>query len=145
MSSDDLLARATRALRESTNPAEPASAVDDRSGSLVRRGTWGPLGSGGSWRQTLTSSSTYGNSVSLTFTGRAIALVAAKDPRRGSAGILIDGKAVGTVNLKAGSWHGQIVSFIYQFPSSGAHTITITVNGTGTYRDVLVDAFVISR
>jgi len=128
-----------------TGPVVVLHAVDDRSGSLVRRGAWGALGSGGSWRQTLTSSATYGNSVSMSFTGRAITLVAAKDPRRGSAQILIDGKAVGTVSLKAGSWHGQIVSFIYQFPTSGTHTITVKVNGTGTYRDVLVDAFVISR
>ena len=49
------------------------------------------------------------------------------------------------MSLKAGSWHGQIVSFNYQFPASGTHTITVKVNGTGTYRDVLVDAFVISR
>jgi len=49
------------------------------------------------------------------------------------------------VNLKAGSWHGQIVTFNYQFMASGTHTITVKVNGTGTYREVLVDAFVISR
>jgi len=128
-----------------TGPVVVMHAVDDRSGSLVRHGAWGPLASDSSWRQTLTSSQTYGNSVSLTFTGRAIALVAAKDPRRGSAQILIDGKAVGSVSLKAGSWHGQIVSYVYQFPTSGTHTITVKVNGTGAYRDVLVDAFVISR
>jgi subtilisin family serine protease len=128
-----------------TGPVVLMHAVDDRSSSLVRHGSWGPLGSDGSWRRTLTSSKTYGNSVSLTFTGRAITLVAAKDPRRGSAQILIDGKSVATVSLKAGSWHGQIVTFNYLFPAAGTHTITVKVNGTGTYRDVLVDAFVISR
>jgi hypothetical protein len=128
-----------------TGPVVLMHAVDDRSGSIVRHGSWGPLGSDGSWRRTLTSSKTYGNSVSMSFTGRAITLVAAKDPRRGSAQILVDGKSVATVSLKAGSWHGQIVSFNYQFPAAGTHTITVRVNGTGTYRDVLVDAFVISR
>jgi len=128
-----------------TGPVVLMHAVDDRNSSLVRHGSWGPLGSDGSWRRTLTSSKTYGNSVSLTFSGRAITLIAAKDPRRGSAQILIDGKVVGTVSLKAGSWHGQIVSFNYEFPTAGTHTITVRVNGTGTYRDVLVDAFVISR
>jgi len=128
-----------------TGPVVVMHAVDDRNGAIVRHGSWGSLGSVGSWRQTLTSSTTYGNTVSLTFSGRAITLVAAKDPRRGSAQILIDGKAVGTVSLTAGSWHGQIVSFNYEFPAVGTHTITVKVNGTGTYRDVLVDAFVISR
>ena len=128
-----------------TGPVELMHAVDDRSGSIVRHGSWASLSSDGSWRRTLTSSATTGNSVSLTFTGRAITLVAAKDPRRGTAQILIDGTAVSTVNLKAGSWHGQIVTFNYQFMASGTHTITVKVNGTGTYREVLVDAFVISR
>jgi hypothetical protein len=128
-----------------TGPVVLMHAVDDRNSSIVRHGSWAPLGSDGSWRRTLTSSSTYGNSVSLTFSGRAITLVAAKDPRRGSAQILIDGKAAGTVSLKAGSWHGQIVSYTYEFATAGTHTITVKVNGTGTYRDVLVDAFVISR
>jgi hypothetical protein len=128
-----------------TGPVVVMHAVDDRNGAIVRHGSWGLLGSVGSWRQTLTSSTTYGNTVSLTFSGRAITLVAAKDPRRGSAQILIDGKPVGSVNLTAGSWHGQIVSFNYEFPAVGTHTINVKVNGTGTYRDVLVDAFVISR
>ena len=78
----------------------------------------------------------------MTFTGTAISLVAARDPNRGSARIFIDGRAVATVSLKAGSWHGRIVSFIYQFPASGTHKITVSVNGTG---DVPLDAFVISR
>ncbi len=119
--------------------------VDDRSSSIVRNGPWTGIPSGDAWARTLSSSETAGATVSLTFTGSSISFVAAKDPRRGSAQILIDGASVGTVSLTAGSWHGRIVSFIRTFATPGKHTITVKVVGTGKYRDVLVDAFVVSR
>jgi hypothetical protein len=83
--------------------------------------------------------------MSLRFTGTSVAFVAARDPRRGSVQIFIDGTSVGTVSLAAGSWHGRIISYLKTFDAAGTHTIRVRVVGTGTYPNVLVDAFVIQR
>jgi subtilisin len=81
-----------------------------------------------------------GARVTYRFSGRSIALVAARGKLLGQADILIDGKRVATIDLKARTQlHRQIVWA--RRVSSGEHTITIRVR-KGT---VVVDGFVVTQ
>ena len=128
--------------RASTTRIHP---VDDRNGAVYRSSSWVRRTSSSAWRTTLIDSRSAGARVSLTFTGREIAVIAPKGPRRGKARIYVDGVYIKTIGLRATSYAGRQVVFTRAFPTSGRHTITVRVVGTGTYRLVRLDAFVVSR
>ena len=85
-------------------------------------------------------SSKAGASVTYRFTGRSIALVAARGRLLGRADIRIDGKQVATIDLKTRTRANRQVVWTKRL-SSGEHTITIRVR-KGT---VVVDAFVVTQ
>jgi hypothetical protein len=119
--------------------------VDDRNKAVYRSSSWVRGTYSSAWQTTVIASRSAGARVSLTFTGREIAVIAPKGPKRGTAKIYIDGVYIKTINLRATSSLSRQVVFTRAFPSSGTHTITVRVVGTGTYPTVRLDAFVISR
>ena len=129
----------------SVGPATKMHPVDDRSSSIVRRGAWSRSSPTSAWRRTVSGSSTTGASMSLRFTGRAIAFVAPKNAYRGKAQIFIDGTYVTTISLKSSTQQSRNLAFVRTFSTSATHTIRVRVVGGGTYPNVRVDAFVIWR
>jgi hypothetical protein len=81
----------------------------------------------------------------MTFTGRSLAIVAPKGPKRGSITISIDGVVQKVVSLKASTASSRRVVFSWFSPTPGTHTVTVTPTGTGTYTAIRIDAFVVGR
>jgi subtilisin len=117
--------------------------VDDRSSSLVRRGTWVRTWSSSAWRTTLSGSRRTAASISLGFTGRAVAIVGPRSPLRGKAKVYIDGHYIQTIDLSAKTTISRQLAFSRAFATAGTHTIMLVVVGTGTHPLVSLDAFVV--
>ena len=98
-----------------------------------------------SWMSGGTSlySRTKGASVTRSFTGRAIALVSSKSPKRGKARVYIDGVLAATVDFRRSTTaHRQIV-FTRSWATARPHTLKLVVLGTSGRPRVDVDAFVV--
>jgi V8-like Glu-specific endopeptidase len=118
--------------------------------STVTQNTSGAVQYTGSW-PTASSSSYSGGSVkygdvtneaaSLTFTGKAIAIVSSRGPTRGAAWVYVDGSFVMTINLYAATRSFEYVAFQRSWASSGKHTIKIVVGGTSGRPRIDLDAF----
>jgi subtilisin len=125
-----------------TGPTLTGGLVQDRSSAVAYSGTWKKsvysLASGGS----TTYATASGSRARLTFSGRAIAIVAPVGPTRGSATIYVDGVYRASVSFRASSGKSRMVMYAASFVSLGTHTITLRVSGTGR---VDLDAFVILR
>jgi subtilisin len=88
-------------------------------------------------------SRTRGAWLERSFTGRAIALVGSKSPKRGQAEVYIDGALATTVDFhRSSAAHRQIV-FTRSWATDGPHTVRVVVLGTADRPRVDVDAFVI--
>ena len=113
--------------------------------SAAVRGSWSRRYSssylGGSARAT----SARGASATYTFTGTAIAWVAATGPTCGKATVYIDGRAVATVNLRTSGTRARRQVFSYAWAAAGRHTIRIVGAGTSGHPRVDVDGFVVLR
>jgi subtilisin family serine protease len=122
-----------------------AETVQDSSGSLVKAGRWRVSTyhrwSGGTTRYTKST----GASITRAFTGRGIALVAPKGPKRGSARIYIDGTLARTVKLDAKHVHPRRILFTRTWRTAQARTIRVVAVGSRHHRRVDVDAFVILK
>lgn len=122
--------------------ARPSQLVQETSPSIVWGGRWtreaNSTVSGGAWRW----SATNGSKARLTFTGRGIAIVAAKSSTRGVAAIYLDGSYRGTVNLASTTGVTQLVVWSGSWPTSGTHRIDWQVSGG---KRIDLDAFVILR
>src|SRR3954451_8143010 len=119
--------------------------VDDRSSSIVRNGVWLPVASSSAYKGTLTASSKSTAQLSLTFTGHNVAVIAPRSARRGSMRVYIDGSLASTVNLASSTSTSRRFVFTSHLAAGGTHTILIAPTGTGTYRQIRADAFVVGR
>jgi hypothetical protein len=118
---------------------------DDRSSYVIRKGSWQKLTTSTAFKSTLVGSSTSSARLSMTFTGRSLAIVAPKGPKRGSITISIDGVVQRVVSLKASTALSRRVVFSWYSPTRSTHVVTVTPTGTGTYRAIRIDAFVVGR
>jgi hypothetical protein len=84
-----------------------------------------------------------GATATYTFYAKSVAWVGPVGPTRGRAKVAIDGKAVGTVDLRRSRFKPRVTIFDRSWKVVGTHTITITVVGSG--RPVAIDEFVIKR
>jgi hypothetical protein len=119
--------------------------VQDTGTSLTKAGTWGTSFVREWSKGSALYSRTKGATVSRTFTGRAVAWVAATGPSRGSARVTIDGVLVATISLHARTTSYRKVVFARSWLTSGQRTISITVVGTKDHPRVDLDAIVVVR
>jgi hypothetical protein len=116
------------------------SLVQQTASGLTWAGAWttvsGTAYSGGSERQ----ASAAGASLSYTFTGRAIGLLASRDPAYGQVKVYIDGAYVVTTETAASSHLDRAVVFSRTL-TWGTHTIKLVVVGTAGRPTVALDAF----
>ncbi|MEI7745729.1 MAG: fibronectin type III domain-containing protein, partial [Chloroflexota bacterium] len=118
-------------------------AYQESSGKVAWKGTWsraaGSVYSGGADRY----ASSKGASATFTFTGLGVALVTRTCPACGSASILVDGKALGTVNLKSATTGYRRIVVQTGWLVSGVHTLRVVVLATAGHPRVDIDAFLI--
>ena len=126
--------------------APATSGVAQDTSSTVRRS--------GEWRSASNTSYSKGTSIyaraagatlSRTFTGRAIAWVAAMGSTRGSAKVYIDGAYVTTVSQYRSDAAYRRIVWSKSWASSGEHTLKIVVTGTAGRPRIDLDALVVIR
>ncbi|MBA3435050.1 MAG: fibronectin type III domain-containing protein [Chloroflexi bacterium] len=111
--------------------------------SALSGGKWhwqrDPNASGGYTRYAATA----GARSSLTFTGRAIGLVAPRGPGQGEARISIDGKEVAVIDLGASTESTRRLIFTRTWAVSAERTIQVVLLGTKGRPRVDVDAYLV--
>ena len=111
--------------------------------SLARyRGAWRTIASSGALDGRVHSSSTNGASVTATFTGRSIGVMAAKGPGRGAVKVFVDGILVSTVDLQRATSQARVVVAGASWAGIGQHRIRIVIVGS---KRVDIDGFVVIR
>ena len=123
--------------------AQPSTRTRARPSSIAAAGavSRAPNAFGGSVRR----SGAAGASATLHFTGREVAWVASLAPGYGSARVLIDGHAAGTVHMRAATAIQRRVVFTRRWATSGAHTIKIVGLGTHGHPLISLDALLTLR
>jgi hypothetical protein len=118
-----LLQESTPALRRSAGWRRSAAA--DASGGYVLR-TASP-----------------GARITLSFTGRSLALVVPKGPGYGALSVSLDGAAATRIGLNSSRRAAQLALYVVNLPSSGRHKVIIRARAVGSRRRVDVDAFAV--
>jgi subtilisin family serine protease len=122
-----------------------AELVQDGSSTLSKVGTW-RVSRSGSWAGGTTRyTKSNGASIGRSFTGKGIALIAPRGPKRGSARVYVDGTLAATVHLDAKRLHPRRILFTRTWKTTLAHTIRVVAVSSPHHRRVDVDAFVILR
>jgi trimeric autotransporter adhesin len=121
------------------------AAYQNSSPAIVYRGGWSPLRARSAYGGSVRRTSRAGATATLRFTGREIAWVASKTPASGSARVLIDGKSVAIVHLRATASAQRQVVFTRTWATAGTHTIRIVGLGTRSHPQVSLDALLVLR
>jgi hypothetical protein len=131
--------------RRVDGPSVVATLHGDAS-SLARyaRG-WRTTSSGGATGRAMHTAYAGGSSMTFTFTGRAVALVAPKGPTRGAARIYVDGVLAATVDLHRPSTIERLVVFSRSWSTKARHEVRVVVVGTKGHSRVDIDGFVVIR
>jgi hypothetical protein len=115
------------------------------SGALAYTGTWtsssSSSASGGSTRFATRA----GASVSLTFSGRSIGVVAPRSSTRGSVKVYVDGVYVGAVSTYRSAAQSRVVIYARDWGSVATHTIKLVVAGTAGHARFDLDAFAVLK
>jgi hypothetical protein len=114
--------------------------TQDTSSRVRYAGTWHRIAATSASGGSLHYSKATGATASLTFRGRAVAVVAPTSWTRGAAKIYLDGRHVTTISLYGPAMTRQVV-YTKRFATLGTHTIKVKIVGTAGHPRVDVDAF----
>ena len=126
-----------------TAPAFTASVVQDTSPIFVRTGTWSRYRNTAMSGGTTLDAKAKGASLTGTFTGRGIAIIAPLGTTRGKAQVWIDGTLAWTLDLHRSSPVARRVVAARTWLTSRSRQIRIVVLGTAGHPRVDLDALVI--
>ena len=116
---------------------------------LAYSGTWTRAALSGAYGGYAKWASAAGAKATLTFTGKAVAVVAPKGPDLGKADVYLDGVKKATIDLYNSTAQSRRIVWTMSFASSAAHTVVVRVLGTknasSSGTGVWVDAFVTLR
>lgn len=118
-----------------------AQTMNDTNSNIAYAGTWTYSGNrnAGDFANDVHYTRTVGDSVSLSFSGSKIEVLAPTDSGGGNADVSVDGMFVTTVSENAASgYNPQQVIFSRTFANGGAHTIKLSLK-SGSY--LQIDAF----
>ncbi|MFC9752629.1 N-acetylmuramoyl-L-alanine amidase [Streptomyces sp. NPDC056921] len=110
--------------------------------SATKSGTWTTRSSSSYLGGKSYSSSSKGASLSWTFTGRSVALVASRATTSGQAYVYVDGVKVSTVDLKSSTTKYRDALWTKSWSSSAKHTVKIVVVATSGRPTVTTDGIV---
>lgn len=108
---------------------------------------------GGNWRQdssdkgslsgSLSSTQPPGTTARVAFHASSIGVVASRGPKFGAIRVLVDGRAIKTVDLWARKEKNCRVVFVQSWQTDGNHAITVQALDTNGRSKVDLDAFVL--
>lgn len=107
-----------------------------------RSGKWSKAAGGSHLGRAALASSAKNASLSWTFTGRSVALLAMKSKTSGKMHVYLDGKKAGTVNLKSGTTAYRQAVWTKSWSNAKKHTVKIVVVGTKGSPKVTTDGIV---
>jgi probable HAF family extracellular repeat protein len=113
----------------------PLKIYDERSTALTYAGEWTRSASGGAWGGGVEVAGSAGGTVTFSFTGKSISVIAPTGPGLGSATVTVDGANPTTVEESTSSGQRRRV-FQATFPTAGEHTLQI-VAGSGFQVDAV--------
>jgi hypothetical protein len=119
-------------------PTWPTTAQESDT-AVVRSAGWTTVNDSSAYGKRRATTTTAGNTVTFTFTGREVAWIARLGPDRGQASVALDG-TVTAVNLARSKTTSRRVVVRRSWPTVAAHAVTVT---TTTNKPVDVDAFVV--
>ena len=137
------------------SPAYHVSVTDDNSGTPRFSGSWstqkGNAVSAGAYGNTVHEATApqpgKTNTVTFTFTGTEVALLAAVGPDRGQVSVSVDGRAAQVVDLYAPSQQQATLVGSVSGLAAGTHTVTVNAlasrNAASSSTRVGIDAFVV--
>ena len=128
-----------------TGPTFRVKVLQDGSSAIKAKGTWATRNSRSAFGGSVRQASKANASQTITVTASDLAIVSTRGPDRGKARVVLDGKAVASLDLYAKATMAKQVIYAVSFPSAGKHTIALVALGkknpkaTGTRVDL--DAF----
>jgi hypothetical protein len=124
----------------------PKTAVYQDSSPAIR---WGGAWSSASYPRyaggTVRYATSAGASATLAFTGKAISWIGPVGPTRGRARVYVDGKLVGTIDLRASRFAARRTLYATSWSTPGAHTLRIQVLVAAGRPVVAIDELVVVR
>ncbi len=107
------------------------------------QGTWDFLESSTYWGGNAKSTTEDGASISLSFVGRAVALIGTAGPSMGQFEASIDGEPAGIVDADAAATTLRSVLAAWDWPHVGEHTLELVKLPSSTGSSLVVDGFVV--
>ena len=129
----------------SPDGGERVKVIGDQSEAIEWQGAWTSARHEAYSADRAHTSRDRGARVRIRFTGRSVAFHGPVGPTRGRAEVWVDGKRVGVVDLRAGTFHPRRVLFEKRWRSAGTHTVKLVVLGTKGGSHVTVDRIVVRR
>jgi hypothetical protein len=126
-------------------PVIDASILEQTSPLIAYAGSWTTSAVSAASGGSVKFAKAAGASVTLPFTGRAVAFVATLAPDRGRAKVFVDGALATTIDLRSTTTTSKVIVFSRRWATAGPHSIRIVVEGTAGRPRVDVDAFVILK
>jgi thermitase len=117
---------------------------EERTSLASYHGHWRSASSSAASNGHVRYSTHIGDSVTVSFTGRGIALVAPRGPSRGRARVFVDGTYLKTISLAATSVQERRVVFTKMWWTSGEHTVRFQLAGPTSRPRFDVDAFLLT-
>jgi subtilisin len=122
-----------------------SSVVQDSSSMLAWTGAWTNYGNALMSGGTTSYAKAAGASITLTFTGRGVAVVMPCGPTRGKAQVWLDGRLAGTVDTYRSTLAVRRIVFSRSWTTSATHVVEVVVLGTSGRSRVDLDAFLVIR
>ncbi len=117
----------------------------EKSASIVYTGSWRSASHSGYAGDAVLYATAAGATATFTFTGTKVIWYGPVGPTRGKARVVIDGVAVKTVDLAAGSFTAHTAIFSKTWATAAKHTLVIEVAGTAGRPYVAIDELAVAK
>ena len=104
--------------------------LQDGSGAIRAKGRWATRDAKSAFGGSVRQASTAGASQALGLTASDLAIISTMGPDRGKAKVVLDGKAVATLDLYSRTTRAKQVIWSVSFPSAGKHTLALVALGS---------------
>ena len=113
-----------------TGPAFRVKVLQDGTSAIKAKGSWAARDSRSAFGGSVRQAAKAGASQAISLTASDLAIVSTMGPDRGKAKVVLDGKAVASLDLYSRTSRAKQVIWSVSFPAAGKHTIALVALGT---------------
>jgi hypothetical protein len=132
--------RSSQSWTGGSSSVETFRVIDDRSRSVVWRGSWRRVRAGNALGNTLTYSGSAGSSATFRFTGTRLELVGRRGPNRGLVDVYVNGRRLARVDMYAAGKRPQSTFFTQTWSTAEPRAVRLVVVGSAGRPRVDLDA-----